>query len=1038
MFSKAFRWSVLILFVVQVSCTPKFGEEPPPQRTLEVQSDPCLIKATEEIGKFVIGEADSEKLSSAWGCFNNVIVEFRKYVRGREEGKYSSQELATFIQNNFLEKEMLPLSKKVISSELQTEFMRLKQILVGGSIENLTMDELGEILNVLTAFRTMSVELNPHMKILSLTWKPNLSEATAELERFEQANLAIQKFAKDFSGLVLKNQPAYSFTHFISLIRSFESFSGQTWTWIDSFEKFVPLLKKVKKALAGGDENQIVPDEWRRFILLGSRIYIQFLRYNYFIGKSDPNSSVGLQFVARTFEDTLSLFQDMVSEKPSGVVSITELGEIFNAVSLAWPEFKYSDRMIVELMKVKKTLIGGDSEHWTAKDFERAKLQVTKIKSFVEKMWPYFSVYALDWKPESLPAQDREAVFRQAREALLSVSKEFGALLVNPYSYNDLLNLVQEVQNVYSTENRKINAYSDLVNIGCAAQQLKAILFDERKVGEQCVYSQGRPQSWEVKKNQWGSFLETISQAYTSYLQLHYFVDGTKLKTGQDYSRVSWVASDIKNVLAEWIQNQKTKIFTVEELSSLAMSLKSGGLISENIRSSSLSQVIGTFFNVILNPPEDRLRGIKPGGLTIKNLEYFHNEVQIWAELNTFFQSAYEIKGVPLSNVEVQNLVRAGLSAPQNSINLKQGLVEIQMVVNGRLPLVLNPQKRVLLAPLNTYFVDDASFRQWNTNRLIARAIQRSFSRSLQRIGSYRGIYECEALSGFESIKGIFEDIGLVSPQSPGFISSRFLEANIFVPHSNGDFVAGFDELSELISLIFSGFNINSELESYVKKECLPGRENVTQKDKVSYDCLRKSVRKYVPTVFGTMPEYLKYFRKTAAQEWSNSFFENLKAAGYRPTAEGLVSLSDAGLYSHIIQYTEILFLKFDANRDGIMSKSDAINAYPTFQTLITSLAEDAIKKGLIKSDDLEAVFTYILKFGKIPGCDKKPIILCLADKEVRQWLDWSANYMREDYTIFADRDQIARILGLIVDETNKANAGKPPIDPNKCVVPAR
>ncbi len=350
--------------------------------------------------------------------------------------------------------------------------------------------------------------------------------------------------------------------------------------------------------------------------------------------------------------------------------------------------------------------------------------------------------------------------------------------------------------------------------------------------------------------------------------------------------------------------------------------------------------------------------------------------------------------------------------------------------------MVLNSQNRIILAPLNPFLVNDSTLRQWNLSRLVSRTLQRSFGRSLQRINNYRGIYECEVVTGFNSLKGVFEDLGILNPQSPNFISNRFLESNIFVPHSNGDSVAGFEELSELISMVFSGFNLNSEMETYVVKDCLPPGASHGANDKISFECLRKSVRQHIPQVFGTMPEYLKYFRKTPAQEWNAAFYENLKAAGYKPNSSNMVRLGDAGMFSHVIQYTEVLFLKFDANRDGILSKIDAINAFPTFDALISDLAKDSLASGQIKQSDIEAVFTYILKYGKVPGCDKKPVFLCILDKDVRRWLDWKSNYLREDYTLFADRDQIGKILGLISDEVNKSNANKPPQDPNKCVVP--
>ena len=150
--------------------------------------------------------------------------------------------------------------------------------------------------------------------------------------------------------------------------------------------------------------------------------------------------------------------------------------------------------------------------------------------------------------------------------------------------------------------------------------------------------------------------------------------------------------------------------------------------------------------------------------------------------------------------------------------------------------------------------------------------------------------------------------------------------------------------------------------------------------------------------------------------EWSNAFLNNLKAAGYKPRVDMKVALSDVALLPHILQYGETLFIKFDGNSDGYIDKLEGIKAYPHFAQLLKKVARKQLEAGDIKESELEALFTYILKYGKIPECNKPFILLCLFDRNVTNWLDWKSNYKQDSYQLKANRSQISRILGIISD----------------------
>ena len=1030
---RSVRWLCLFLAFQHISCTPKIGEDPPPAKNLGVTPSPCLDHATDSIGDFVRGDGKPAEISEAWGCLSSAFIEFKKYIRGRISDRYSPQELETFIEDNFIERSAILARKKQISPELQSQMMKIKVILIGGSTEYLTRTELGDIINLLSEFRRMSIAINPAMKILTMHWKPDNQINDSQLEEFEQANMAIQTFAKDISNLVKKNNPSYDLNDVPILLRELEKFSGESLTWLPKLDQYIPLVKKVKKAVAGGEESFVSPREWRIFMLLGGRAYVQYLRYYYFLSKdSEDTSGSRAAFIARTFEDIFSIFQDLVGEKPSGQVSRIETNEILEAVSNVWPDFKTSDNFVFEIMKIKKMALGGSIEFWSTKDFESAKLKVNILKGMITTLLPFRRVYTLNWNNKVETQEKARSLFSDARFQLTQALKELGGQFEEGYSSSDLISLLKELEKLYPPKEGETSFAQTAIQYSCVAKDIKRMLFDERKANEHCTIANGIAENWDIEKGQWAKFLGIASQFYASFLQYKYFILGNAYTSSKEGEALNWFGNDTINLIKDTLAQRKKPVLTTEEITTIALGLSEADVIPKEVKPSTIDVISKALVNKFLNPPEDRLNGVTPRGIDDRLLENLSNEFSVWSKLDLFFMDLYERKQSSLLNGELLLEVKAGLEKYKNDPHLMSGLNEMKLVFSTPIPMTLDNDGRVIISYGNEQRLSLQTLKQSNLSRLLVRLLTRAYGLNLNRITTNKGVQKCEAELAYADISGIFVDLGLLEPGKKSFIASRFTEANIFLPHSDGDQLVSFQEFHDLVTMIFSGVVIDKKLRVDLLKKCGGSRDLSRSTDTVSLSCLRESYRNNVKRDFASTPEYLRYFDQTSPAAWNQSFFENLKAAGYPPNDQQLVKMGDASLFPHIIQYTEMLFAKFDQNRDAVISKSDTLLAFPTFKGLLLDLAKEQIADGTIEVDELEAVFTYIVKYAKIPGCDKSPSFFCLFDGDVIQWLLWKNNYKRPDRTIYADRNQIAKILGLIADQVRKPPTGPAPPVP-KC-----
>ncbi len=1028
--SQVSLWVCLVLSFQHLSCTPKIGEQPPPPKDLSVAASPCLDKAMQSMGDFFRGTAKDSELSESWGCLSSAFVEFKKYVRGRESDRYSSQELATFIEDNFIERNPITSRTRKISPELQSQMMKIKIILIGGSAEYLTRNELDLVVNLLSEFRSMSLAINSSMKILTMNWKPEGQMNDAQMEEFERANQAIQNFVKDFASLVKNNNPSYNLNDIPVLLKELEKFYADNWGWLPKLDQYVPLMKKIKKAIAGGDENFVAPAEWRIFMLLGGRAYVQFLRFHYFISNhTDEISGNRAAFIARTFEDIFSIFQDLVGEKPSGQVSRIETAEILEAVSKAWTGFKTSDNLVFEIMKIKRLVLGGSIEFWNTKDFESAKFKVNKLKDIIAALLPYRYVYTRSWKPESMTHEDAQLHFTNARYHLLRGLKEFGSYLEDSYSSSDLMSLLGELEKLYPPKEGEESWAATANRYSCIANDFKRIVFDERQVGERCVLTDGKAANWTIGKGQWDKFLEVISQLYSGFLQYEFFVGGKSLNSGHQVQIVNWFGNDIINLVQQVLSKRKAPVLTTEELSTLALDFADADVLPKKLQPNTVKSLANTIVNHFLNPTEDRLNGVKPTGINARLLANLGNEFNIWSRVDSFFMQIYERRKTPLTAEEILIEIDAALGQFKDDPFLIAGLGEMKSAFQTPIPMPLDSEGRVIISYGKESRFSLPAVKQFNLNRMIVRALIRAYGLNLSRITTGAGIQKCEAELAFEDVKNIFIDLGILEANGKPFINSRFTEASVFLPHSDGNTLMSFQEFHDLMTMIFSGFAVEKKLKIDLEKECGSATNRLDRSsDQVSLTCLRRVYYNNISAnaAFASLPDYMAYFKKTAPATWNNTFFHNLKAAGYVPNNQQLVKMGDASLFPHVIQYTEMLFNKFDQNRDGILSKSDAIKAFPTFKNLLKDLAKKPLEEGLIKESELEAVFTYIVKYREIPGCEKS-MFLCLFDGDVWQWINWKNDYRDSDQVIYATRDHLAQILGLIADESRKTPPPPPP-----------
>ncbi len=1007
MFSKrCLKLSCLaLIFLGTAGCDLPLNENPPEAKPIEVslgEATGCLSKVIPVAGRYFSGEAQNVEVEATWNCMATAVSTFEQSVQGRYEDRFTDREVAHFIEQYFVE------DGTRLPDALTLEIFRIKQLFVGGGLYSITRTEMKNLTTVIYELKRITLRLNPYMKVLSFNWKP---EATAQLDRehFEGANQEIQQAAKDLAILIEKNGLPYRFENVTKLLHQFQSFADASWGWIDDVDKTMPLVQKLKKALAGGSEDEIAPNEWRRFALLGGRGYIQYLRYHYFIKSQDftKNGDQLSYFFLTSISDLFSYLGDMVDGKPGQMLTRVELLEMLEAMSSLAPKLKVSDELILEIMRIKVVFFGGREDFFVKADFDRAQGKLDSFRILTEKFLKYSEVYGLDWKPDTLPPADVQPHFDQAEQTLIQVGQNLGENMEDRYDLQNLVHLAEEIDKLYpSTNPNKESLFVTLQKFMPLVISVKNILFSDYPSSAVGVAHSSLP-----SRDQWKDFLAFAAKIYSRYMSYEYFVKGHSPTKGYGLRGFGDLVNKTLGMVDELIDRKQINAISLIELNRVWDAAIKAEFLPAKVSLQTLDATTKIVLQKALLSPEDRLAGNIPDGLTKVATKTLTSEFAIWLK-NEEFLDDIVYAGVPANTGKSAADILSDLSSAQQGVT---GYQELQMIFTSPLALSFDSMGRIAFSkPSKNYLRKTADMM--NLIRAAVRLATRAYGTDLARIRNYDGLTLDETNALYTDVKPLVNELNLIHPDNKEFATSRFRDANLFTPLANGDSLASFREIHQLFMMILSGLKVDSLMYDVMVATGSPNQGSqgpICAVDKHGSDysddwttnlrCVIDFYRREMQYAFSSMPQFMLDQMMMDSTRYEAMFMNLLKSAGHKETGNNIVHIGDLALVPHVSQYIEGVFQIYDLDGNGILITTEAMAAYPTYKETLRQVS------GLSSEKDLRGLFSYMLKNGKPPQT--------FAEK-----LSYKAWCQRQEssWNLTANRERLAQILGFIAEEMEK------------------
>ena len=976
-----FKKVVMILFSLSfLGCNLRLKEDPPKPKPISFKSgqSECLANVLPVAQNFMKGDATKQEVGAVWECFAGAIELFAENTQGSNENFYKPREVANFFETYFLDK------NTKISNDFLTEIMRFKQLFVGGDFDKISRVDLAHLADFARSMKNISEDLAPYMKVYAMKWGvQGYRTLSNDVQFFEKANDQIQVAAKDIATLIAANGKGYELKYFPAFLHQLEILDGTSWDIVADIEKYMPLIQKLKQTLTGGDPSVVGAQQWRQFALLGSRGYIQYLRYYYFI-KTPRRGLIGgtnLVYIARSVDDLFSYLADLVSEKPGQHFTRSELLELLQAFSEFFPSVKVREELLVEVMKIKRLFFGGSDQEWTPRDFEYARSKVTSLRFIFEGFLNYASVYGQSWRPDDEPLDQRWKYYNEAQDQLIQFGTGLGKLFDTDYDLNNIQKLASEIQKMNPQEPSRFNDW---------IQKYLPLVVDFKVL---VLHQQGSL----VYQKDWSELLQRFAQVYNQVLLYNYFIANNSMSSGVGLKGMDLLFQQTFTLFAELVKKSPDGLLSFVQLDSLVGNLVRSGLFVNGVTPETAQKMLHILAHRLWQTPERRLQGGVVFGLDSTGIQLMRQEIGFWVANQKKAEDVFS----QTPSIPIQTLIQRWKSFSDPSLQ------EMLQVWDSFNPLIFD-QSGILFQNDRPISYTWASFNQANLARSIIRLFFKSYISDLRRTSYDQGFTLDEAKLAFSELRMFFVEMGILDRDNQTFPSSRFREASLFTSRSDGNDLVSFAEGVDLVQMILSGVKLDADMRPWVIKECAVLRRQSTGDRMVSVHCMVNTYQKHLDFLMRGQPLFLNAMKNMSVDDQKSVLMNLMIATGYVEQDVSNILIKDAALAPHVMQYIESIMLRYDRGSgsrwmNGQLDTEEVLKAFPVYRKILQDIG------GMTDEEDLQALFTYIMKHGEPPTKNLKGAIKFY-------WWKWH----RSSWDVETTRADLARILAYISKATAK------------------
>jgi hypothetical protein len=355
MFSKWF-FLLVVSFPFISNCAK---EDKPKSPVIYVKGSCDLKNIGSDLQKFTKGELSDEQVVGVWSCAAQAVNDFDRITKGDlPGGDYSAQAVRDFFKKYFL-------SNRKVDDKLLASVMRLKQVVVSGSVDRITHQELSRLRDLVQLVRELSVAMNPYAKVIFL----NADSASDEeiLSANQAFDLSIRRIGE---WMGVQNQ-SYTFAEAKDLIHGLRQWLSQEASQpqaLEDFEKVFDVIPSLKQILLSGNKDGLSGADWAPLAQALGQTHCALLAIKYSF-KEDFIAGLNRGAIPRGLEKLIATLDESRRLHASQEIPLSEWSEFFQKIEdTGWLSKNFNRKNLDQALSwvVNRLLNGTDGSTETA------------------------------------------------------------------------------------------------------------------------------------------------------------------------------------------------------------------------------------------------------------------------------------------------------------------------------------------------------------------------------------------------------------------------------------------------------------------------------------------------------------------------------------------------------------------------------------------------------------------------------------------------------------------------------------------------
>ena len=203
------------------------------------------------------------------------------------------------------------LQDRIITDNLLVQLVRLKQVIIGGPANKLTVSDIERFIVFVNVLKKEAVFFQPYIKMLNTRnyrQTDHNEDLTNAIEwKFKKSISRISGFLKEFSM-------PYLISDITALVRELNLFFDNH--SVPYLNEKMKLTGALKQFIVGGSDSVVKPEEWEDFLLGYSFLTSIMVNYALFNKQENAVSPASMRYVSMIFKDVLDLLSLTLKNRP--------------------------------------------------------------------------------------------------------------------------------------------------------------------------------------------------------------------------------------------------------------------------------------------------------------------------------------------------------------------------------------------------------------------------------------------------------------------------------------------------------------------------------------------------------------------------------------------------------------------------------------------------------------------------------------------------------------------------------------------------